>query len=88
MIGDRAWDLPNGARFVPNLQCKTLTLDGWNGARGVPNILVLLVSVTYCVTLTSFLTPVYRFSEGSLYNDLTDLSQVSTPPIIGFSLPF
>lgn len=44
--------------------------------------------VTHHVTLTNFLIPVYSFSEGSLCNDLTDLSQISTPPVIGFSLPF
>lgn len=33
MIGDRAWDLPDWARSVPNLQCKVVNFDSWNGAK-------------------------------------------------------
>lgn len=33
VTGDRAWDLPDWARSVPNLLCKAVNFDSWNGAR-------------------------------------------------------
>lgn len=33
VIGDRAWDLPDWARSVPDLPCKAVNSDSWNGAR-------------------------------------------------------
>lgn len=33
MTGNRAGDLPDWARSVPNLQCKEVNFDSWNEAR-------------------------------------------------------
>lgn len=90
----RTWDLPpRGARSIPilNAQVWTVTLDRWNGTgrRPKPQIVVSLVLLTHCVTLTSSLTSMYSFSEGSLCNNgVAGLFQINIPPSSVSSSPF